>query len=230
MSGMAWAAVVDTALKVGDAWMQSSAAHKANRTNIQLQREQQKWEERMANSAVQRRKWDIMAAGGNPALAFTNGQEAATPSISPARVEPTYRGGVDTNFTAKALAAAQIKNVNADTLSKLADARSRTVEANIREFLADKERDFRGNRLVEEQEWDDLKTHILRNNQASTAAEAKRLNETVDSMIQIAKIQARTGKLDLDALENVARMGGLEANKATSIAKIIIDIIRTLKD
>lgn len=83
-----------------------SSAERANRTNIKLQREQQAWEKEMSNTAVQRRAADIEMAGGNRALAFTNGQEASTPSVAPAQVQPTFKG--DTNFTAKAIAMEQI--------------------------------------------------------------------------------------------------------------------------
>lgn len=60
---------------------------RANRRNIQLNREQRAWEEMMSNTAVQRRAADIEKAGGNRALAFTGGQDASTPSVTAPTVQ-----------------------------------------------------------------------------------------------------------------------------------------------
>src|SRR5688572_23251590 len=90
---LASAAFIGLASAGIDAWASSSSQHKANRANIRLQREQQAWEQMMSNTAIQRRRTDIEKAGGNPALAFTGGGEASTPSVAPARVEPTVRPG-----------------------------------------------------------------------------------------------------------------------------------------
>lgn len=202
----------------------NSAQRSANRTNIKLQREQQEWESMMSNTAVQRRVKDITAAGGNPALAFTGGQEASTPSIAPARVESEFQN--QPNFTAKALAKAQIDNIRADTQAKTAEAMSKGVEARIAVATELGAKDVAANRNVQQYEWDRLKTKILQNTETSTGLEARKLQETTDSMIQMAKQQARAGKLDLDALENLAKVGGLEAGKAQGIIKLIIDLLK----
>lgn len=211
--------------------MDNSGASSANQKNIKLAREQMAWEERMSNTAVQRRRMDVERAGFNPVLAAT-GPGASTPSYSRADVQNEMEGIGKAVAAAPASAAqamatrAQVANLNANTASQLADARVKNVEANIRELLAPQEQETRANRFTEQQDWDDIKTQLLRTQSTTTAAQAKRIEETVDSLIAVAKQQAAKGQLDLDALRNIAEIGGLEAGKMAPILKMIIDLIK----
>lgn len=117
-----WKEVGGFIADIGSIFGGMSSAERANRTNIKLQREQQAWEKEMSNTAVQRRAADIERAGGNRALAFTSGQEASTPSVAPATVQPTYTGGA--NFTAKAIASEQLRLQKDSTRAAVGQANS----------------------------------------------------------------------------------------------------------
>lgn len=224
MSGAAWAAVADAALQVGAQWMNSSAQHKANRTNIQLQREQQKWEQMMSNTAIQRRANDIEQAGGNRALAFVNGSEATTPTVTPARVEaPRY--AFDSAKVIQAMTAqAQIDNLKANTAKQSADARATNIDTDIREAGADYEVKY--GVLSKEQMYRRIEKEIdnLDVRRDLTAAQTAKIESTMEQLASILTQQVREGQLNLSALENVAKIGGIEGKTLAPLLKALVDI------
>lgn len=114
----------------------SSAQKKANRTNIQLQREQQRWEERMSNTSWQRGTQDMLAAGINPMLSFSQGG-ASTPNVSAATVQPEDAWAKATTSAASRAAQAvsiaqglaNIDLTKANTVKAVAEGKSSAAQA-----------------------------------------------------------------------------------------------------
>lgn len=87
-----------------------------NQQQAKLARRQEKFQERMRDTAYQAAVKDMRAAGLNPMLAYSQGG-ASTPSGAQPNVENILSPGVSSALQIKRLAA-ELKNINADTAVK----------------------------------------------------------------------------------------------------------------
>lgn len=209
-----------------DTWVGSDSAHKANRTNIRLAREQRDFEERMSNTAVQRRADDFEKAGFNRLLAAT-GAGASTPTMSAPTVAPTTRSDIG----GAVASAAQLRNLNAQTELTSQQARVAKVDADIGEAIKAQRQGYEANKYVEGVEQNDIKTAKDRLEKDMTAAQLAKFEATWPRVLELLNQQIKAGKLDLEALENIASIGGIEAGKMQGLLHFLSSLFRTaMKD
>lgn len=222
-----WYPWIDLGLQAATSYANYQGTRQANRQNVVLSREQRAWEEMMSNTAVQRRKADIEKAGGNPALAFTNGSEATTPTVTAPQVQPAHFDSPRIN-TGALLAKAQLDNINANTYNTSADTRMKNTQARLLETFGEAgERED----LERKAKMNNLLAHQI--NKAGEDAEISRvtaelLKSKMTAAIAMLEAQARLGKLNADSSEAIARTLGVAGKDVGTVGKLFFDLIRQL--
>ncbi|WNK12558.1 MAG: DNA pilot protein [Microvirus sp.] len=175
-----------------------------NKAQAEMQQQQMQFQERMSSTAYQRASLDMKAAGLNPMMMASGGMNASSPAGSPS--SPLVKSGLDADAIQKAVstafgamtADAQVKNIEADTVKKKAEAvselsRPGLIGAQTGEHVA-------GKKLKEVTSEHGFVTLPVSRNAARTAAAELGMGSARDT----ADVLARYGRKGSEVLRPVA--------------------------
>lgn len=218
------------------------AQEQANITNVNLQREQRDWETEMSNTAYQRSTKDLLAAGLNPMLAYTQGG-ASTPSVSAATVNPedaegkavASAGEKATSALANRLTLERMKTENdilyqkrlqeeyaTDKIKQERTAENDLVQVGIEESKAKRDRAVSDARIRE------IEKQVLEQTAPYEVSSARSRAEILNKDVDITEARLTLLRLDIPEKEAIAKWFAT-VGAASPAAKAVMSISQWLK-
>lgn len=229
----------------------NKAQKRANKTNIALQRENQTWEERMSSTSYQRGTQDMLAAGLNPMLAYSQGG-ASTPNSAAATVHPVDAGAkaissATGNFLARRQAEATIDltQAQADKARSEAHVSAASVDSDINQramandMLKAQVQQAWANRDLTIEQRNQLQQMLpylqaqtdsliaLQEQQANSASAGAKLSDSQTGLNHVRKIAETLGLSQAEAdsaFYETVKAGAKGAPFATNILKLLIEL------